>query len=382
MKKEIILSAVLTILSLAIAFTAGFFTHQFLYPRELDLPLLSQARTIIENHAYFPVPEDPALEYGMIHGMVSALDDPYASFVEPVQHELDSDNFAGEFGGIGAEVSLDENNQVVLFPFADSPAREAGIEDGDVVVAVDGVAITPETGINGVVAMVRGPVGDRVKITVFRPSEGTEHTFTIKRETFTLPSVSYRPLDQYPQIGLVDVNLIASSTADEITGAINDLQSQGVEYFILDLQGNGGGLLDAGIDIARLFLEDGVVITQQYEGQNPEDFRVNQPGAFTGIPLAVLIDHGSASASEIIAGTLQAHQRAPLIGSPSYGKNTIQLVFTLEDSSSIHVTSAVWWPPGGSAEGEFKLTPDIAADPENAGYDQVIQLAVDYFLEE
>jgi len=382
MRKEIILSAVLTVLSLAIAFAAGFFTHQFLYPRELELPLLSQARTIIENHAYYPIPEDPALEYGMIHGMVSALDDPYASFVEPIQHELESDNFAGEFGGIGAEVSLDENNQVVLFPFPDSPAREAGIEDGDIVRGVDGVEVTPDTGIDGVVAMVRGPVGERVKITVFRPSEETEYTFTIKRASYTLPSVAYRPLDQYPQIGLIDVNLIASSTANEISTAVNELQSQGVEYFILDLQGNGGGLLNAGIDIAGLFLKDGEVMTQQYEGQDPEVFNVKQPGPFSELPLAVLIDHGSASASEIIAGALQAHQRALLIGSPSYGKNTIQLVFTLEDNSSIHVTSAVWWPPGGSADMDFQLIPDIAVDPENAGYDQVIQLAVDYFLEE
>ena len=188
-------------------------------------------------------------------------------------------------------------------------------------------------------------------------------------------------LDNYPQIGLIDVNLIAASTPDEITQAVNELQMERAEYFILDLQGNAGGLLTGGIDTARLFLEDGIVITQQYRGQDPETYKVTDNGPFSDIPLVVLIDHGSASASEIIAGALQAHKRAPLIGSPSFGKNTIQLIFTLEDESSIHVTSAVWWLAGGSYVEDFKLFPDIPSDPENGGYEQVLQLAVDYFLE-
>ena len=184
MKREILFSAIVTLISLLIAFAAGFFTHQFLYPPELDLPVLSQAEEIVQNHAFFPIPEDSALEYGMIHGMVGAINDPYASFVEPVQHELNTDTFAGEFGGIGAEVSQDENGQLLLLPMAESPAREAGIQDGDIVRAVDGVTITTNTTINELVSMVRGPVGEKVSITVFRPSDQTQHTYTIKRASF------------------------------------------------------------------------------------------------------------------------------------------------------------------------------------------------------
>ncbi|NIW43475.1 MAG: PDZ domain-containing protein [Gammaproteobacteria bacterium] len=383
MKKEIIISSLITILSLAIAFAAGYFTNQFLNPPELDLPILSQAQSIINNHEYYDIPADPKLEYGMISGMVGALNDPYASFVEPAQHELSQDSFEGEFGGIGSELTLNEDQQIILFPFKDGPAWEAGIEDGDVLVRVDGVEISPELDIHTVVSMIRGPEGERVVIAVQRPPEMIELEFSIKREVFPIPSITWRLLDQYPEIGLIDINLIATSTSDEISQAIEDLQTQQAKFFILDLRGNGGGVLDGGIEIARLFLHDGdVVLFQQYKGQNEEEFRATKDGPYVELPMAILIDQYSASASEIIAGSVQVHQRAPLIGTPSFGKNTIQLVFTLQDSSSIHVTSAVWWLEGSSPEDPFQLIPDIQAVSEPTTEEEVLQLAVNYFLEQ
>ncbi|MBN2045163.1 MAG: PDZ domain-containing protein [Anaerolineales bacterium] len=379
MRRETIITAIITLVSLGIAFAAGWYTHQMISPPELDLPVLSQAKQIILNHSYYPIPEDPALEHGMIQGMVGALDDPYASFSEPVQHELSSDNFAGHFGGIGSQLSYNEEGLIVLYPNADSPAREAGLIDGDILVGVDDALITIEMDIHEAVALIRGPEGEKVQITIQRPPEMEEYSFEIKRARIDLPSVSSRPLDQYPHVGLIDINLIAASTTDEIIQAVEELQGQGVEYFILDLQGNGGGLLDGGIEIARLFLEDGEIISQQFKGQDPKVYKVKEKGALAELPIAVLIDQNSASASEIIAGALQVHGRAPLIGMPSFGKNTVQLVFTLDDESSIHVTSAVWWLPGGSAGEPFKLIPDIGAGEGELSYEQVLELAVNYF---
>jgi carboxyl-terminal processing protease len=382
MNRENIITAIITFVSLLIAFGAGYLTHQLISPPELELPVLSQAKQIINNHAFYPVPDDTILEYGMIHGLVGALDDPYAGFTEPVQHELSTDKFEGHFGGIGSMVTINEEGLIVLYPNADSPAREAGLKDGDILVGVDDNVITTDTDIHEAVALVRGPVGQKVKITIQRPPEMEELSFEIKRAQIPLPSISSRPLDNYPQIGLIDINLIAASTADEIVSAVEYLQAQGVAHFILDLQGNGGGLLEAGIDISRLFLEDGEIMYQQYKGQDPTIFKVKQNGPLADLPIVVLIDQNSASASEIIAGALQVHGRAPLIGTPSFGKNTVQLVFTLSDESSIHVTSAVWWLPGQSADVDFQLIPDISAGEEEITYDAILQLAVDYFMGE
>lgn len=378
MKKEIVISSIITLLSLVIAFVAGFFTHRFFNPPELETPILAQARQIIQNHAYFPLPDDPELEYGMIRGLVSSLEDPYAAFSEPAQHEITSDTFQGEFGGIGAQISRNESGQILLYPLADSPARDAGVLDGDILVEVDGTEVTSETPLDTAVALLRGPVATQVIFAILRPPDNDRFEFTVRRQSFTLPSITWRALDNYPQIGLIDINVVAATTADEVTTAVDELIAQGVTSLIIDLQGNGGGLLEGGINTARLFLADGEIITQQYQGQTPEVFSATKPGPFTEIPVAILIDHGTASAAEIIAGALQVHQRAVLIGAPSFGKNSIQLVFTLMDESSIQVTSALWWLKDGGPDQPFQLVPDITAPAEPDNFDQVIQLAVDY----
>ena len=163
MRRETIVTAIVTMVSLGIAFAAGWYTHQALSPPELELPVLSQANQIIQSHAYYPVPEDNTLEHGMIRGMMGALDDPYASFTEPVQHELSTDNFEGHFGGIGSQLTYNEDGQIVLYPNADSPARETGLKDGDILVGVDEAVITMDTDIHEAVALVRGPEGKKVK---------------------------------------------------------------------------------------------------------------------------------------------------------------------------------------------------------------------------
>jgi len=380
MKREIIVSTVITIISLGIAFTAGFLTNQFINPPELNLPILAQAQNIIQNHAYYELPPDPAMEYGMIHGLVGAIQDPYSAFVEPVQHELTQDTFEGEFGGIGAEVRLEEDQRITLYPFPDSPAEQAGVENGDILTVVDGTEITLEMDIHTVVSMVRGPEGERVQITIQRPPEMTEYEFVIKRQVFQLPSVTWRIIEEHPEIGLVDINLIASSTTQEIRTAVEELRSQQVDKFIIDLTGNGGGILDSGIEIAQLFLHDGdVILYQHFKGEEQDVYKANSDGEFSSLPMVVLIDQNSASASEIIAGAIQAHQRAPLLGRPSYGKNTIQLVFTLDDNSSVHVTSAVWWLEGGNPDEAFKLIPDFQSAIENPTQEDLLDLAVEYF---
>ena len=176
--------------------------------------------------------------------------------------------------------------------------------------------------------------------------------------------------------------MIAASTPDEIQAAVEELSARGASHFLLDLRGNGGGLLKEGVQIARLFLEDGIIIQQQYKGQDIETYEVKKPGLLKDIPLAVLVDGNTASAAEIISGALQNHKRAPLIGTPTFGKDTVQLVFELQDKSSLHVTSAKWWVPGLEPPvGEGGLLPDIAISTENVGeIDLYMDAAIQYFF--
>ncbi len=380
--KKTILIYIVSFIAFAAAFGAGFWAHGYLYPTTAHFPVLSEAYKLILDHGYDDPPDPPGMEYGAIHGMVDAYGEPHTRFVEPAQAEINNDTLTGSYGGIGAQMGRDAEGFVVLHPYPESPASEAGIEDGDRLIKVDDLAITPETPMEEVVAAVRGPERKKVDLLIARPPDYAEMEFSVKRAEIPLPSVSYHLDAAEPRLGVVRVNVIASSTPAEIQEAVADLQTRGATHFTLDLRGNGGGLLIEGVDIARLFLTEGVVIQQQYEGEDIKTYEVEKPGALNAIPLTVLVDQYTASAAEIISGALQNHSRAPLIGTHTYGKDSIQLVFDLQDDSSLHITSARWWIPGLEPPiGEGGLQPSIAVSTENTGdADPFVDAAIRYFF--
>lgn len=345
---KLIRASVIILFSLIIltsVFLAGYFFHEH-QSRLNAFSILEEAHQILSDHGLKEIPPAPILEYGMIRGMLQAYNDPHTVFVEPPQHELQSNALEGKFGGIGVTLTKDADGFWLLFPLPDSPAVKAGIREGDRLMAVDGIPVNTETSLDVIQSAIRGPVGMNVMITIGRPVDFAPLDFVIKREEFQLPSVTWRLDIGENWIGIIKVNLIAASTPEEIQEAVKDLKSRGATHFILDLRDNPGGLLTAGVEIARLFLSDGVVMEQQYRGKDKEIFRIEEKGPLSDVPLVVLINQGSASAAEITAGALQAQKRAPLIGAPSYGKDTVQLVFNLKDDSSLRVTSARWWIPG------------------------------------
>jgi carboxyl-terminal processing protease len=244
--------------------------------------------------------------------------------------------------------------------------------------------IGAETTDEQVQAALRGPVGERIMISIARAPDFLPVELSIKRAEIPLPSVTWHLDPDAPSVGLIEVNVIAASTPGEVEKAVADLSQRGATAYIFDLRDNFGGLLDAGVDTARLFLTDGVVIEQQYKGREVEVFEVEKAGALAEIPLAILVNENTASAAEIIAGAMKAQGRAKLIGKPTYGKDTIQLVFDLQDGSSLHVTSAHWWVPGlahmlqGSG-----VEPDVFIEslPETSGPDPVARAAADLLLE-
>ncbi len=365
------------VLGLGIAFIAGFLIRGLVPAYDPQFPLLGQAYSLLKDHAYDPLPTSPALEHGMIKGMLQAYGDPFTSFYEPVQARLQSDSLQGSFGGIGVRLGKDAQGYPVLYPFPDSPAQKAGIKDGDRLLKVDALVITPQTSSDDLQGAVRGKVGTSVAITIGHSPDFKPVEITIVRAEIALPSVTWHLDPTEARMGVVEINIIAASTVDEITNAIKDLQGRGATAFVLDLRDNGGGLLDAGIDIARLFLKDGDIIQQQYRGQDVVTYKVEKPGPFADLPMVVLVNQNTASAAEIISGALQAHKRALLIGSQTYGKNTIQLVYQLSDNSSLHITAAHWWIPNLEFPVDgHGLKPDIPIAPDNTDPDAAIKAAI------
>ncbi len=245
------------------------------------------------------------------------------------------------------------------------------------------MTISPEITLPEVQAAIRGPVGDGVQISIYRTSTEEDLSFRIERANVPLPSVTWRIASSADQVGIVEVNLIAASTPDEVINAVEDLRSQGATHFVLDLRDNSGGLLDAGIDTTRLFLQTGDIIQQQYAGKPVDTFQVKKPGELVEIPLVVLVNQNTASAAEIIAGALQSQNRADLVGVPTFGKDTIQLVFDLLDGSSMRVTAARWWIPGLELTlSDHGLQPDNYIQIEETEVDMVLQFGIEDLLRE
>jgi carboxyl-terminal processing protease len=365
------------------AFLSGYFLKSYFDGQFNDLPVLNQAFNIMKDHAYIELPGSKAMEYGMIRGMLDASGDRFAVFLEPVQHELETNSLQGRFGGIGVELNHNQSGKILIYPISEGPAFRAGIQSGDELLAVDDLIIVQGVNLDDVNAAIRGQVGSNVKVVTARKPDFSPLEFIIKREEIHLPSVTWHIDPDHPKVGIINVNVIAESTPEEIQNAVSELENQGAAHYVLDLRDNGGGLLSAGVDTAKLFLREGVVIQQQYRGEDVETFNIKNPGPLEHISLIILVNQATASAAEIIAGSLQAHQRAIIVGEPTFGKDSIQLVFDLEDDSSLHITAAKWWIPTLEPPiGENGIQPDISAHLDDTGSDLIMKIAIQTLLDD
>jgi len=322
-------------------------------------PLLDEAWEIAEGQFYGQPPTDQVRTYGAVRGMMESFQDPYSVFVEPPQTELQSQQLSGKFGGIGASVRRENDGRYALSPFPDRPAAQAGVQEGDVLVQVDDTAITSEMRLDDITSLLRGEVGTRVKIEIDRI--GRQLAFDITRAEISVPSVTWRMLSQAPDVGYVKLNIFAQTSKDELIKAIDDLKKQGAKRLIFDLRDNGGGLLDAAIDIASQFVE-GKVTSEKRRGGDQRDFMAEASGAARDLPLVVLVNGGTASASEIVAGAIQDKGRGVLVGAKTYGKGSVQNVIPLSDGSSLHVTVAEWLTPNGRQITGQGLQPEVVVD--------------------
>jgi carboxyl-terminal processing protease len=291
--------------------------------------------------------------------MMEAFKDPYSVFVEPPQTELQSQQLSGKFGGIGASIRREADGRYALSPFPDRPAAQAGVQEGDVLTKIDDTAITTEMRLDDITSLLRGEVGTPVAIEIDR--SGQKLAFNITRAEISVPSVTWRILSQAPEVGYLKLNIFAQTSRDELVKAIEDLKQQGAQKLILDLRDNGGGLLDSAIDIGGVFV-DGKVASEKRRGGEVRDFNAEASGAARDLPLVVLVNGGTASASEIVSGAIQDKGRGVLVGTRTYGKGSVQNVIPLSDGSSLHVTIAEWLTPNGRQITGQGLTPEVVVE--------------------
>jgi carboxyl-terminal processing protease len=376
---NVTLFVILMALAFSVTFVSGYATRAMADSRaglSGGYPLFAEARQIIENNFLGTLPEDKVQEYGIIRGWLNTVGDRYTIFLEPPAQELESQSLQGEFGGIGVSIRRDDNGAVVLSPFDDMPAARAGVLEGDILIAVDNNPVTPETTTDQISAWVRGPVDTDVKITVQRGGQTLE--FKMRRQVIEIPSVTGRVLEQDPRIGLVALSRFSEKTPDEVQQTVDSLQAKGVTRIILDLRGNGGGLLDSAVKTASLFLDGGVVMYENRRDQAEKVYSAPGEGAEAALPLVIIVNGGTASAAEILAGALRDRGRGPLIGQTTFGKGSVQLIFTLSDGSSIHVTNARWYTPNHTGIDGVGLRPDIEMEPGTDGRDPELDRAVEY----
>ncbi len=314
------------------------------------------------------------LSEGAVRGMMQSLD-PFSSYADPDTHKLEMSTLEGKFEGIGAVISMKDKQLTVVAPIADSPAEKAGIKAGDKILEIDG---EPSSKLSLVEATfkIRGPKGTSVKLLVLHEGESESVEVQIVRDEITEQSVS---LEMRGDIAYIRITQFLKSTGGDLQDVLKDAIDKGAKGVVLDLRNNPGGLLNASADVASQFLAMGLVAKVVDSEGNESIVPVNRGGIATHLPLIVLVNGGSASASEIVAGALQDYGRAKLAGSQTFGKGSVQIVRDLSDGSALHITSYRWLTPHGRPIDGVGLTPDFVSELEG---DELVDWAIQYLQEQ
>lgn len=350
--------------------------------REVDISLFWNVWRLLLRHYIAPEQLQPrTMLIGAIRGLVAAVGDPYTTFLTPEERREFRDALQGDLEGIGAELTVREENIVVVAPLRGSPAERAGLRPGDIITAVDGEE-TRGKSLSDVVHRIRGPKGSEVMLSILR--EAAPLTLRMQRESIHIPSVEYelKTTEKGP-IASVLINQFGDSTVKEVTTVITSAKDAGARGLILDVRHNGGGYLDGAVALSSLFLREGKIVSVRGRGNALTHHYASGRPILPDLPIVILVNQGSASAAEILAGALQDHKRATVIGMKSFGKGTVQEVIDLPGGSSLRVTTAHWLLPSGRNLAHEGITPDIIVDrtPEDidAKRDPQLDAALKWF---
>jgi carboxyl-terminal processing protease len=305
-----------------------------------------------------------------IEAMINALGDPYSAYLDPQIYQMEIEDSNGKFEGIGAEVSIRNGAVTIVAPYPDSPAEKAGVKAGDVITEVDGITVE-NLNLLDVITKVRGPKGTEVKLLVLHKGETQPVLITVVRDEIKIPSVELEMLSDIAYIHLIQ---FGENTNVELGTALETAQQQDARGIVLDLRNNPGGGLQTVVDVASRFITDGTILSVRYNDGRLEVIKATSQNPTTDLPLVVLVNGGSASASEVLSGALQDYGRAVIAGQTTFGKGSVNYMTHLADDSAIYITVARWLTPAGKLiEGEG-ITPDYELDPAQ----DEMQWAVDY----
>lgn len=353
--------------------------------KQVDLSILWSVWRLLQKHYIHPeILAADTMVYGAVSGLVDSLGDPYTLFMTPKDTKGFTDSLSGTLEGIGAQLHMDGARITVTAPIKGSPAEKVGILPRDIITAVNGTSVVGMK-LEEAVAMIRGPKGTDVTLTIERGPKPDILTMRVVRDSVHIPSVE-SVLRKTPQgsLGIITINQFGDDTVPETAKALRDFPKD-IKGVVLDLRFNGGGYLEGAIDIVSMFLAKGKVVTVVRRDAQSVDHVVTGSPILPDIPLVVLVNGGSASASEITAGALKDAQRAMLVGMQTFGKGTVQEVLELPGGSSLRVTVATWLTPSGHDLGKQGIAPDIVIDRTieevKAGKDPQMDKAVQILLE-
>lgn len=316
--------------------------------------------------------DDKKLDYGAVAGMVHASGDPYTTFFDPDQAKQLKETLSGSFSGIGAEMGIKNSLVVVIAPLEGSPAQKAGIKSEDIIVAVDKKNITQDMSLDDVVKQIRGPKGQAVVLSVIHKGGNAPTDISVVRDDISVPSAKVEVVNNVAHISLASFD---NNTAQQFAVIAKQVKAQNVKGVVLDLRDNPGGYLDSAVQIASQFVAPGAVVVSE-RGKTETTHKASGGGILRGVPVVVLINHGSASASEILAGALRDDINAPIVGDQSFGKGSVQEVLDMTDGSSLKVTIAKWYTPNGSSIDKEGIKPTIAVEDDvNTKTDEQLEKA-------
>lgn len=326
-------------------------------PKNVDFSIFWDAWKLV-TEKYVGKYDAQKMVYGAVKGMVEGLGDPYSSFLEPELNKNFLEDLSGQLEGIGAELTQKDGKLVVVAPLDNSPAKKAGLKAQDEILEIDGVS-TANLSLDESISKIRGKSGSEVKLLINRSDFTTPREFKITREKIIIKSVSY---EMKGDIGYIKISQFGDDTSDLTREAANALLAKKPKAIILDLRDNPGGYLDSSIDVASLFMDRGVVVKEQYKDGRIEELKTTLEGILAKYKVIVLVNEGSASASEIVAGALRDNRDSIIIGKKTFGKGSVQELENLQSNAALRITVAKWLTPNGATIDKEGIKPDVEVD--------------------